>query len=74
MPAVIAPSPITAIVCFLLTSSLLAKAMPSAAPKEVLECPTPNTSYSLSALEGKGAKPSLCLTLSISFFLPVRIL
>ena len=38
--------------------------MPSAALIEVLEWPTPNVSYSLSAREGKGARPSFCLMVS----------
>ena len=35
--------------------------MPSAALIDVLEWPTPKVSYSLSAREGKGARPSLLL-------------
>ena len=70
MPAVIAPSPITAIV-FLFG---FPTAIPSAALIDVLEWPTPNASYSLSDLLGKGARPSFFLIVSISFFLPVIIL
>ena len=55
MPAVIAPSPMTQTI--LLDYSLRASLIPRAALIEVLECPTPNTSYSLSFFEGKGAKP-----------------
>ena len=48
IPAVIAPSPITAI-CFLSgIFSFDAIAIPNIALIEVLECPTPNASYSLS--------------------------
>ena len=48
MPAVIAPSPITAMPRPALPASLLATAKPSAAEIEVEECAAPNGSYSLS--------------------------
>ena len=74
MPAVIAPSPITA-TCFLSGFEFfVASAIPTSALKDVLECPTPNVSYSLSDLEGKGAKPPFFLIDIILSFLPVRIL
>ena len=65
IPAVIAPSPITAI-CFLFgLDSLEPIAIPRRALIDVLECPTPNASYSLSSLEGNGANPSFFLIVSI---------
>ena len=74
MPAVIAPSPITA-TCFLSgLDSLFASAIPTIALKDVLEWPTPKVSYSLSNLDGKGARPFFFLMVSILSFLPVRIL
>jgi hypothetical protein len=48
MPALIAPSPITAIALPGLSASLLAIAKPSPAEIEVDECAAPNGSYSLS--------------------------
>ena len=56
------------------SNSAEATAIPNNALIEVLECPTPNESYSLSEIVGKGAKPPFFLIDSISFFLPVRIL
>ena len=50
MPAVIAPSPITAICLF----SGWATLIPKAAPIEVLEWPVPKESNALSSLDGKG--------------------
>ena len=74
IPAVIAPSPITA-TCFLFDDSFFdPSAIPNIALIDVLEWPTPKASYSLSWMDGKGAKPSFCLIDSISFFRPVRIL
>ena len=70
MPAVIAPSPIIA-TCFF---SGLATAIPRAALIEVLECPAPKESYSLSSMLVKGCKPPLDLIVCMSFFLPVKIL
>ena len=61
MPAVIAPSPMTATVLFVLSKA----AMPSAAPIDVLECPTPKASYSLSWMAGNGASPPFFLMVSI---------
>ena len=53
MPAVIAPSPMTATAWRFSPFSLDATAMPSAALIEVLECAVPNVSYSLSSRRGK---------------------
>ena len=61
MPAVIAPSPITATTRRSDPVRAAATAMPRAALIEVLECPTPKVSYSLSWRAGKGARPPFCL-------------
>ena len=61
MPAVIAPSPITATVLRFNPSFSAATDKPKAAEIEVLEWPTLKTSYSLSSRHGKGCKPSFCL-------------
>ena len=53
MPAVIAPSPMTAIALRFSPFSLAATAMPSAAEIEVDECAVPKVSYSLSSRRGK---------------------
>ena len=75
MPAVIAPSPITATTRRVVAGALqLAIAMPSAAEIEVEEWPTPKVSYSLSSRFGNGATPSFCLTVWMSSRRPVRIL
>ena len=71
IPAVIAPSPITATTSLSSPFNLAAAAIPRAALIEVLEWPTPYVSYSLSDLEGKGANPLVCLIVSIASFLPV---
>ena len=57
MPALIAPSPITAIALPGLPPSLLATAKPSAAEIEVEECAAPNGSYSLSLRLVKPLRP-----------------
>ncbi len=49
-------------------------AMPSAAPIEVLEWPTPKVSYSLSQRRGKAARPSFWRRLAMPSRRPVRIL
>ena len=67
MPAVIAPSPIIA-TCF----SGLATAIPRAALIEVLECPAPKESYSLSSMLVKGCKPPLDLIVCMSFFFQLK--
>ena len=74
MPAVIAPSPITATTLRSSPCCASAMAMPSAAEIEVEECPTPKVSYSLSSRLGNGATPSFCLTVWIVSRRPVRIL
>ena len=61
LPALIAPSPMTATTRRSPPVRAAAIAMPSAALIEVLEWPTPNVSYSLSARLGNGASPSLSL-------------
>ena len=60
MPAVIAPSPITATTRRASPASLAATAMPSAALIEVLECAVPKVSYGLSSRRGKPAMPPYC--------------
>ena len=61
IPAVIAPSPITATVFFSPSFNLLAIAIPTAELIDVLECPAPKASKLLSLLDGKGARPSFDL-------------
>ena len=57
-PAVIAPSPITAMWCFSFSPLYFeASAIPRAAEIDVEECPTPKESYSLSFLLGKPESP-----------------
>ena len=69
-----APSPMTA-TCFLSgLDSFEPAAIPRRALIDVLECPTPNASYSLSFLDGNGANPFFFLIVSILFFRPVSIL
>src|SRR5690606_30648270 len=58
LPIFSAPSPITAIDLRFWPCRRAAMAMPSAAPMEVLEWPTPKVSYSLSVRRGKAARPS----------------
>ena len=74
MPAVIAPSPITATTFRPFPARAFAIAMPSAAEIEVEEWPTPKVSYSLSSRLGNGATPSFCFTLRMRSRRPVRIL
>ena len=74
MPALIAPSPITAITLSDLLDNLLASAIPSADDIEVELCAAPNGSYSLSDLLVNPDNPSPCLKVLILFFLPVKIL
>ena len=57
MPALIAPSPITAIECRADCWLRAATAIPSAAEIEVDECAVPNVSYSLSERRGKPDTP-----------------
>lgn len=74
IPALIAPSPITAIACCLTPLSRAATAMPSAALMEVLECAVPKASYSLSSRLGKPAIPPCMRRRAIPVRRPVRIL
>ncbi|MNP31265.1 hypothetical protein D3C76_1243790 [compost metagenome] len=74
MPAVNAPSPITAIALRSLFCRRAAIAMPSAALIEVLEWPTPKVSYSLSERRGKAATPSFWRRVPMRSRRPVRIL
>ncbi|MNP69043.1 hypothetical protein D3C76_1650850 [compost metagenome] len=74
MPAVRAPSPITAIDLRGLFCRRAAMAMPRAALIEVLEWPTPKVSYSLSERRGKAAMPSFWRRLPMAWRRPVRIL
>ena len=73
-PAVIAPSPMMATLRCGLPASLSATAMPSAAPMEVEEWPTPKSSYSLSLRLGKPAKPPYWRMVPMRARRPVRIL
>ena len=57
MPALIAPSPMTATVLRCSPLSFAAIAMPSAAEIEVDECAVPKVSYSLSSRRGKPLMP-----------------
>ncbi|MCY1498016.1 hypothetical protein D9M68_319930 [compost metagenome] len=74
MPAVSAPSPITASDLRLEPCIRAAMAMPRAALMEVLEWPTPKVSYSLSERRGKAARPSFWRRLDMRSRRPVRIL
>ena len=61
MPALIAPSPITATTLSDLLESLLASAIPKAEEIEVELCAAPKGSYSLSNLFVKPERPFLVL-------------
>ena len=74
MPALIAPSPITATTCRCSPFSFAAAAMPSAAEIDVDECAVPNVSYSDSLRRGKPDGPSHCRSRAIASRRPVRIL
>ena len=74
MPALIAPSPITATTLSDLFESLLASAIPNAEDIEVELWAAPNVSYSLSVLFVKPESPPPCLKVLILSFLPVKIL
>ena len=74
IPALIAPSPITAITFEVLFANLFASAIPNAEDIEVELCAAPNGSYSLSYLFVKPDNPLPCLNVLIFFFLPVMIL
>ena len=74
MPALIAPSPITATTLLLSLDNFLAVAIPNADEIEVELCPAPKESYSLSALFVKPDKPPPFRRVLILSFLPVMIL
>ena len=74
MPALTAPSPITAITLSDLFESLFASAIPNAEDIDVELCAAPNGSYSLSNLFVKPERPPPCLKVLILSFLPVNIL
>ncbi|MNR31966.1 hypothetical protein D3C85_1495110 [compost metagenome] len=74
MPAVSAPSPITAMDLRFEPCMRAAMAIPRAALMEVLEWPTPKVSYGLSTRRGKAAMPSFWRRLPICSRRPVRIL
>jgi len=74
MPALIEPSPITAMPLPGWPASLFATANPSAAEIEVDECAAPNGSYSLSDRLVKPDSPPGCRNVRIRSRRPVRIL
>ena len=74
MPALIAPSPITAITWLVLFDKLCATAIPNVEEIEVELCAAPNGSYSLSDLFVKPDRPPPFLKVLIFFLLPVIIL
>ena len=74
IPAVMAPSPIIATLRRSKPACLAATAMPNAADIEVLECPVPKVSYSLSPRRGKPAIPVGLRSLAMASRRPVRIL
>ena len=74
IPALKAPSPITATTSSDLFESLFAVAIPKAAEIDVELCAAPKGSYSLSSLFVKPDNPPPVLKVSILSFLPVNIL
>ena len=74
MPAVIAPSPITATAWRFSPSVLAASAMPSAAEIEVDECAVPKVSNGLSSRRGKPEMPASWRSVSMRSRRPVSIL
>ena len=74
MPAVMAPSPITAMLWRSQASCRAAMAIPSAAEILVDECAVPKLSYSLSARLGKPLKPPSWRRLPMRPLRPVSIL
>ena len=74
MPAVIAPSPITAMTLLSLPARSRATAMPRPAEIEVEECAAPNGSYSLSARLVKPESPPPMRSVRMRSRRPVRIL
>ena len=74
IPALMAPSPITATTLFLSFESFFAVAIPKVDDIEVELCAAPNGSYSLSALLVKPDNPPPLRKVLILSFLPVIIL
>ena len=74
MPAVMAPSPMTATEWRDSPFWRAAKAMPNAAEMLVEECPTPKVSYSLSSRRGKPDKPFNWRKVGMRSRRPVKIL
>ena len=74
IPALIAPSPITATTLRASPLRCAATAMPSAAEIDVDECAVPKVSYSLSLRRGKPDGPPAWRSRPISRRRPVRIL
>jgi hypothetical protein len=74
MPAVIAPSPMTATALRSSPLSLAASAMPSAAEMLVELCAVPKVSYSLSSRRGKPLMPPSWRSVAMRSRRPVRIL
>ena len=74
MPALIAPSPITATTRRDSPLRRAAAAMPSAAEIDVDECAVPNVSYSLSLRCGKPEGPPHCRSCAIASRRPVSTL
>ena len=74
MPALIAPSPMTATALRSSPFSLAATAMPSAAEIEVDECAVPKVSYSLSSRAGSREMPPSWRSVAMRSRRPVRIL
>ena len=74
MPALIAPSPITAMTLFWSPRKSRATAMPSAAEIDVEVWAAPNGSYSLSERLVKPERPSPWRSVSMRLRRPVRIL
>ena len=74
MPALIAPSPMTATTRRSSPLSFAASAMPSAAEIDVELCAVPNVSYSLSVAAREARGPPHCRSVAIAARRPVRIL
>jgi len=74
MPALIAPSPMTAMTWLSFAVRVEATAMPSPAEMEVEEWPAPKGSYSLSLRLVKPDRPPPLRRVSILSLRPVRIL
>ncbi len=74
IPALIAPSPITAMTWFFSPFKSRATAMPRPDEIEVELCAAPNGSYSLSDRRVKPDNPPPCRNVRMRFRRPVRIL